>query len=764
MRDTALNVLDAAMSASPAMVGRFAVARGLLKAGAWVLIVKPGSKEPVDLRNSREKASDEKSGRVGSGVYSSTNDLNRLERYWARAKDKFGQEPNVAIDVERSGLVVIDADQAAEVEAVQRLALRHLDLPVDAYPPTVKSPGVQKADGTWAHRGGGHFYFVRDLEVPTGKPFKLPGGAEVYTTGRYVLVPPSERAEGPYVTTGHVHNLSEAPWLVDLLLMKAADDETKAAQAEQSQKRTRVSGEGKPASVESWNDARSWTDILLDYGWSPTPKPDACGCAIWTAPGDHASPKSATAHETGCRNKYVDLEGGSGPLHIWTDNPPRELEGKDRWSKAQFVAAMRHESIKAFVVTEGLVADTTAGADAMVLEVPEDPIDAAVARIVAMTGNGGGTREQRRARLEGAFLSRAALRSLPPLMPLVDDYLYLDTLAQLNGERGTFKTFLALDWAASVSVGTSWNGHHVHHGEVLYFAGEGVAKFDDRLMAWELEHGVQEAPVEVFREIVDFAAEATEETEWVYVAALLSLRERRPSLVVVDTMARYTSGHDENSAQDMGRLITNLDVLRRVTGACVLIVHHTTRGTTHGRGSTSVEGAMQSVFLMRRGTEQGRIVAELSTTKQKDSPEAEPVKFAPKEIPAASSIVLATAVELMDPFTADGRSIGQHSPNYVRVAAALWRTFGPGTSGGTKGEVRTVLQADEDLRLEGKDRQSVSKAFYNAWAVLEKRGALVKATGSRFHLSDEAAVEFGLVEAPETDEDDGLATGLEAVS
>lgn len=207
-------------------------------------------------------------------------------------------------------------------------------------------------------------------------------------------------------------------------------------------------------------------------------------------------------------------------------------------------------------------------------------------------------------------------------------------------------------------------------------------------------------------------------------------------------MARYTSGHDENSAQDMGQLITNLDVLRRVTGACVLVVHHTTRGTTHGRGSTAVEGAMQSVFLMNRGKD----VVELSTTKQKDSPEAEPVQFTAKDVPAASSIVLDPVADNMDPFTMP-TGVGQHSPNYVRVAAALYRTFGPGTSGGTKTEVRTVLQANEDLRLPGESR-AVSSAFYNAWAVLEKRGALTKATGNRFHLTDEAAVEYGLVEAP----------------
>jgi hypothetical protein len=572
MRDTALNVLDAAMSASPAMVGRFAVARGLVKAGAWLLIVKPGSKEPVDLRNPREKASDEKAGRVGSGIYSSTNDVNRLERYWARAKDKFGQEPNVAIDVERSGLVVIDADQAAEVEAVQRLALRHLDLPPEAFPPTVTSPGVQKADGTWTHRGGGHFYFVRDLEVPAGKPFKLPGGAEVFTTGRYVLAPPSERAEGPYVTTGPVHNLSEAPWLVDLLLMKAADDETKAAQAERSQKRTRVPGEGKPASVESWNDARSWTDILLDYGWSPTPKPDACGCAIWTAPGDHASPKSATAHDAGCRNKYVDLKGGSGPLHIWTDNPPRELEGRDRWTKAQFVAAMRHESIREFVVTEGLVDDAVDPAAMTFTEDEEaaggdswDPVDLD-------------------AILDGSYEPPVAT-----LMPRTDGLclVYPGLVHSFHGESESGKSLVMQYATAEILKGG---------GDVLYLDYESdAASVVGRLQ----ELGTDKADIRGHFTYIRPEAKPSQE-KWDRLLA------RKFVLVVIDgvTDAFSTFGLDSNSNDDVTRWVRWIPkALADATGAGVVVIDHVTKDSgTRGRfamgGQAKMSGLTGAAYIV----------------------------------------------------------------------------------------------------------------------------------------------------------------------
>ncbi|QOV99711.1 bifunctional DNA primase/polymerase [Rhodococcus pyridinivorans] len=361
MMDTSYNDMDAALAGlSAASDGpTFAQVKALARAGFHVLLIKPGTKEPVDLRTDRERAHDARTGRGGSGLYSSTNRVDRLENLWDRAVAKFGQEPNVAVDVERSGLVVIDADQADETADVQRRGLAGADAPLEAYAPTVTTPGAQDAAGKWVHSGGGHFHFAVDVEdLPLVKSFKLPGGAEVSTKDRYVLIPPSVRNEGPYTVTGHVRPLSSAPWLIDLIRAQAETDEADTtARAQAAQDRTQRRESEGPSSVEAWNDAHPWEELLLEHDWTPTGKPDNCGCPIVTAPGDHASPKSATAHEDGCTNRRVDLEGASGPLHIWTDHPPVELEGRERWTKAQFVAAMRGQTMEEFLVAEGLVDD-----------------------------------------------------------------------------------------------------------------------------------------------------------------------------------------------------------------------------------------------------------------------------------------------------------------------------------------------------------------------------------------------------------------------
>ncbi|MDV7245506.1 MULTISPECIES: AAA family ATPase [Rhodococcus] len=787
MLNTAGNPLESVMKNITERTPRLDAALAYAKVGASVVFVETREgedrKKPLDLRTARERANDDKAAQKaareagnpfweamtsGSGRQTATDNPVRLRKYWDKyLQDSGGLEPNVGLDLEGSGVVGIDADHAYEVRDVQERATAGTDTPPERYPMTTASPGQTDAAGKPVHEDGGHFLYVNDVpDLPLVEEFKLPGGAVVSMAKRYIMVPPSRRPEGPYINVGPVQRLSENPWLVELIRAQAAENEVareRRAEAAEERAERRASGEDTLGeTVAAWNDAHPWAELLEPHGWTPSPrkKDGECKCPVWKAPGDHGSDKSATAHEAGCTNKWVDLEDGSGPLHFWTSDVPPELAEHAarstaqhlRVSKLQFAAAMRGQTDAEFMVAEGILGPAPAAWDVSeaVLEGPEDDMSAALNAIVAMAGRSGGSREQRRTRLDEAFLSREDLRNLPPLTPVVDGYLYLDTLAQLNGERGTYKTFLALDWAASVSVGAPWQGRSVKPGPVLYFAGEGVAKFDDRLSAWEAErNGGELSGVEVFRELVDFAAEPSVETDWVYVAAALAAREDKPALIVVDTLARYTPGHEENSAKDMGQLITNLDVVRRVTGACVLTLHHTARGTDHGRGSTSVEGGMQSVFLMRKPRD-GEVA--LHTTKQKDGPELEPMALAVKPVPATGSIVLASAAT--DPFVVEGRpTIGQHSPNYVRVAATLFRTFGEGTSGGTRAEVKAVLQGDEVLKFGGKPG-AVSKAFFNAWGTLERKGALVPVKGNRYLLAEEAAVEYGLLESVTPDEED----------
>jgi hypothetical protein len=84
------------------------------------------------------------------------------------------------------------------------------------------------------------------------------------------------------------------------------------------------------------------------------------------------------------------------------------------------------------------------------------------------------------------LLTRSALRSLPDPQPLIDNVLDQGTTALLYGKWGTAKTFIALDWAASVATGKAWQDRTTEQCRVLYVVGEGAFGFKGRIDAWEV--------------------------------------------------------------------------------------------------------------------------------------------------------------------------------------------------------------------------------------------------------------------------------------
>src|SRR5262245_49160727 len=71
-------------------------------------------------------------------------------------------------------------------------------------------------------------------------------------------------------------------------------------------------------------------------------------------------------------------------------------------------------------------------------------------------------------RLAALLLTRTALKDLPDPQPLIDSVLDQGTNGLLYGPWGTGKTFIALDWAASVATGRPWQGHPTEQRRALY--------------------------------------------------------------------------------------------------------------------------------------------------------------------------------------------------------------------------------------------------------------------------------------------------------
>lgn len=207
------------------------------------------------------------------------------------------------------------------------------------------------------------------------------------------------------------------------------------------------------------------------------------------------------------------------------------------------------------------------------------------------------------------LLTTKALGELPPLEPLVNSYLYRDTLAMLYGPSGGGKTFLSVSWALHVATGLWWEGHLVQETPVLYIIAEGARMIGQRVEAWTHHHDrdLSEAlPIHWHPAAINLS-ERPQAEALAQVAADLGV-----GLVVIDTLARCALGAEENSSKDMGQIVDHCDMIRSASQACVLLVHHSGKDAANGaRGSSALRGAMDTeVSLDAAGT--------LTVTKAKD--------------------------------------------------------------------------------------------------------------------------------------------------
>ena len=168
------------------------------------------------------------------------------------------------------------------------------------------------------------------------------------------------------------------------------------------------------------------------------------------------------------------------------------------------------------------------------------------------------------------------LKKPEPIVWLIEDMIEIDTLVTIFGASGAGKSFLALDWACSVATGEKWNERPTNCGAVFYIAGEGHAGIRRRLKAWEINRKVplQNAPLYVSNcpaALMDISSASSVANA----VELLAKLHGKPSLIVIDTLARNFGAGEENNNSDIGVFINNIDTqLRDRFKATVLIVHH----------------------------------------------------------------------------------------------------------------------------------------------------------------------------------------------
>jgi RecA-family ATPase len=219
------------------------------------------------------------------------------------------------------------------------------------------------------------------------------------------------------------------------------------------------------------------------------------------------------------------------------------------------------------------------------------------------------------------LVSAAELTAKPTRINwVIDGILEQGSLNLLFGEPASGKSLFGLDWAFCSAAGLDWNGIKTQQTDVVIIAGEGFSGMGRRIKALEVKYQTQ-APTRLF--ISEKPAQLLDSVNAAWIASSIKTICPNPGLIIVDTLHRNMAG-DENSSQDIGHFIANIDEHLKALGAAILIVHHSGHGVKdRSRGSSSIRGAMDGEFS---ATKNGAGVV-LTCHKSKDFEAFKPMRF-----------------------------------------------------------------------------------------------------------------------------------------
>jgi hypothetical protein len=190
-------------------------------------------------------------------------------------------------------------------------------------------------------------------------------------------------------------------------------------------------------------------------------------------------------------------------------------------------------------------------------------------------------------------------------------------LAVVAGARGTFKSFVVLDWAMRAAI----DGN-----TVVILSGEG-AGLDRRIDAWMRTHApdvdlsmlsilVLEHPLNLsipdgMRALRDALAELAE----------------APAMVVVDTFSKFSAGIDENDNSEVAEYLSTLsEHIRDAFHATVVLVAHSGHGdSARPRGASSLMANPDAEYIVQRNP--GEMTVTVTRERFKDGSALAPLAY-----------------------------------------------------------------------------------------------------------------------------------------
>ncbi len=216
---------------------------------------------------------------------------------------------------------------------------------------------------------------------------------------------------------------------------------------------------------------------------------------------------------------------------------------------------------------------------------------------------------------------------------LIHGLLLHGDVSVVYGPPNIGKSYWTLDLAAHIASNVPYRGKmRVEGGPVIYITLEGQRTFTNRLDALKKHKSLHaQAPLYYFN--APFSLLTEEDTESLVECIIkLSAQIGTPArLIVIDTLSRAMAGGDESSSVDMGKAIQAATTIKTITGAHVMLVHHTGKDEARGaRGHSSLRGAVDTEIEINKNKDSCVTFAHVK--KQRDLGTIPPMAFTLKTV------------------------------------------------------------------------------------------------------------------------------------
>lgn len=323
-----------------------------------------------------------------------------------------------------------------------------------------------------------------------------------------------------------------------------------------------------------------------------------------------------------------------------------------------------------------------------------------------------------------AFQAAQDFTAGKPATWIVKNVIPQADLVVMYGESASGKSFFALDIAGAVARGVAWRGRNTIASRVGYIAAEGAGGFRNRLKAYGKHHGIalSDLNIAVLADAPNFMEKAD------IIDLVHAMRAAGPfGLIIVDTLAQVTAGSNENSGEDMGRVIGHCKTIHKVTGATVLLIHHSGKDSSKGaRGWSGLRAAADAEIEITRA-DNDRCA---TVTKLKDGQDGDEFGFKLAAVPVdmdSDGEVIESCVVEHGEAAAKGRKAGPKGD----VEKVVWQALLDSQSmDGVAPDTNTIIEASiVQIMHDGGKRDTRRQRVMRALEGLKGRGMVLFADG-----------------------------------